>query len=219
MNSNRELVEYLVKSGVLKRREYIESFLRLDRKDFMWQGYEKYAYEDTPAPLGDTGQTISAPHMNAYAMEILEIDKNDIILEVGAGSGYQAALIGMYIKTSNGDGHIYTVEFVEQLYEFAKSNINRVGLNDYVTVILGDGSLGWPPKMKYKLYNKILVSAAASKPPKYLINQLKDEGKLLCPIGPPLHQSLYLFVRKGNIIDENKLFPVAFVPLKEWDND
>ncbi|HIQ12798.1 MAG TPA: protein-L-isoaspartate O-methyltransferase [Thermoprotei archaeon] len=219
MNSNRELVEYLVKSGVLKRREYIESFLRLDRKDFMWQGYEKYAYEDTPAPLGDTGQTISAPHMNAYAMEILEIDKNDIILEVGAGSGYQAALIGMYIKTSNGDGHIYTVEFVEQLYEFAKSNINRVGLNDYVTVILGDGSVGWPPKMKYKLYNKILVSAAASKPPKYLINQLKDEGKLLCPIGPPLHQSLYLFVRKGNIIDENKLFPVAFVPLKEWDND
>lgn len=219
MNSNKGLVEYLVRSGVLKRKEYIKSFLKLDRKEFMWPGYEKYAYEDTPAPLGDTGQTISAPHMNAYAMEILEIDKDDVVLEVGAGSGYQAALIGIYMKSSNGKGHIYTIEFVEQLYEFAKSNIDKVGLNDYVTVILGDGSIGWPPKMKYELYNKILVSAAASKIPQNLINQLKDEGKLLCPIGPPFHQTLYMFIRKGNLVSESKLFPVAFVPLKEWEND
>ena len=219
MKTNEDLVKHLVRTGVLKREDYIQAFLHIDRKDFMWPGYEDMAYSDSPAPLGDTGQTISAPHMNAYAMEILQIDKDDIILEIGAGSGYQAAVIGMYIKLFKGKGHIYTIEYLRQLYEFAEWNITKTGLQEYVTVIYGDGSLGWPPKTKKPIYNKILVSAAATKPPKHLLNQLKEDGKLLCPIGRLFHQTLYIFTKKQEEIHKKELFPVAYVPLKEKNDD
>lgn len=219
MKTNKALVEHLIRTGVLKKQEYIEAFLNVDRRDFMWPGYEDMAYQDTPAPLGDTGQTISAPHMNAYAMEILQIERDDIVLEVGAGSGYQAALIGMYFKLTRGNGHIYTIECVKELYEFARWNIMKTRLEEYVTVIYGDGSLGWPPKTEKPIYNKILVSAAASKPPKYLLKQLKENGKMLIPIGRLFHQTLTLYIKTKEKIQKKELFPVAYVPLKEKEDD
>ena len=220
MNSNEDLVNYLIKTKVLKSEKFIKAFSEVDRKDFMWPGFESYAYTDSPAPLGETGQTISAPHMNAYAMEILEIDENDVILEVGAGSGYQAALIGMVIKLYRGAGHIYSIEYLEPLYRFASLNIEKYGLEDYVTIIYGDGSLGWPPRIDKPIYDKILVSAAASKPPKYLLAQLKDGGKMLIPLGKHFLQKLFLFTKREGEIYSKELFSVAFVPLKEAeDND
>ncbi len=215
MKSNRDLVDSLVRSGILKNKLYISAFQEIDRRDFMWPGYEKYAYEDSPAPLGETGQTISAPHMNAYYLEILNIQPNDSVLEIGAGSGYQAALIGKIIELGRGYGHIYSIEYLYPLYRFASENIEKTGLEDYVTIIYGDGSLGWPPKQEIEIYDKILVSAAAKKPPKYLISQLKDNGRMLIPIGYTLYQTLYLIEKRIGKIFKRELFPVAFVPLKE----
>ena len=215
MRSNDELVDSLVRSRVLKTQLYIEAFRKVDRAEFMWPGYEKLAYEDTPAPLGETGQTISAPHMNAYYLEILNIHPDDVVLEVGAGSGYQAALIGKIIELGGGSGHIYSIEYLYSLYRFAIKNIEKLGLRRHVTIVYGDGSLGWPPKQICEIYDKILVSAAAKDMPKYLTKQLKNGGRMLIPIGRTLYQILYLIERRDGEISKRELFPVAFVPLQE----
>ena len=215
MKNNDELVDYLVRNGLLKSPLIIQAFREVDRKDFMWPGYKDYAYIDSPAPLGETGQTISAPHMNAYVTELLNLTPNDVVLEVGAGSGYQAAILGAVIKLGRGQGHIYSIEYIKGLYEFAHQNIMEIGLEDYVTIIYGDGSLGWPPLYKVPIYDKIVVSAAAKKIPKILTKQLKEGGRMLIPIGTSLFQTLFLYEKRHGKIIEKSLFPVAFVPLRE----
>jgi len=134
MNMER-LVEHLVAIGALKTEKYIHIFRQLDRKLFMWPGYEDEAYRDSPSLLGETGQTISAPHMHAYYLEYSGVSEDDIVLEVGVGSGYLSALVGLLIKTYGGQGHVYGLEYDPRLYVFAKTNIARAELEDYVTII------------------------------------------------------------------------------------
>lgn len=218
--SNRDLeylVRNLIREGILHTHEYIKAFLKVDRKLFVWPGYEKYAYMDNPLPLGNTGQTISAPHMYAYMTEALKPKSGEIILEIGSGSGYQAALLTEIVAGEDvGEkGFIYTVEIDPVLVKFARDNIRRAGYNKYVKVIYGDGSMGWPPNYKGELYDGILVTAAAPDILKTLLNQLKIGGRLVSPVGRGYFQDLIKVVKVGdNEYKREYLIKCAFVPLR-----
>jgi len=221
MNSSnlKYLVSKLIREGILRTREYINAFLKVDRRYFVWPGYEEYAYVDNPLPLGNTGQTISAPHMNAYMTEALRPRPKEIILEIGSGSGYQAAILAEIIAgehiPEDERGFIYTIEIVPTLVNFAKENIAKAGYSENVKVIYGDGSLGWPPYYKGEYYDKIIVTASAPKIPDTLVKQLKIGGEMVLPVGKGYFQDLIRVIRVSK--DKYKkefLLKCAFVPLR-----
>ncbi len=175
----------------------------------------EYASVDAPLPIGK-GQTASAPHMVAIMNEALELEVGHRVLEVGAGCGWHAATIGEIVAPRDaprsGLGHVYTVEIVAELAQLARENVMRHGFGDRVTVIHGDGTLGYPDKSPY---DRILVTAAAPEVPPPLVEQLKIGGVLIIPIGSVhLFQSLIRICKDtdGKLIREN-LGGVAFVPL------
>jgi len=147
--------------------------------------------------------------------EALQLELGNKVLEVGAGSGWHAATIAELVAPSGAPrseyGHVYTVEIVQDLADFARKNIMKAGYGDRVTIISGDGSLGFPEKAPY---DKILVTAAAPDIPKPLIDQLKSGGIMLIPVGSPsLFQNLMKIEKTNGKIKEENLGGVAFVPL------
>jgi protein-L-isoaspartate(D-aspartate) O-methyltransferase len=147
--------------------------------------------------------------------EALQLEVGNKVLEVGAGSGWHAATIAELIAPSGAPrseyGHVYTVEIVQGLADFARKNIMKAGYGDRVTIISGDGSVGYPEKAPY---DKILVTAAAPDIPKPLIDQLKSEGIMLIPVGSPsLFQNLLKITKTDGKIKQENLGGVAFVPL------
>jgi protein-L-isoaspartate(D-aspartate) O-methyltransferase len=147
--------------------------------------------------------------------EALQLEVGNKVLEVGAGSGWHAATIAELIAPSGAPrseyGHVYTVEIVQGLADFARKNIMKAGYGDRVTIISGDGSVGYPEKAPY---DKILVTAAAPDIPKPLIDQLKSEGIMLIPVGSPsLFQNLIKITKADGKIKQENLGGVAFVPL------
>ncbi len=214
-----KLVRRLIREGYLRSRPCIKAFLKVPRERFVWPGYEKYAYQDTPLPLGDTGQTISAPHMCAYLIEAMNLDVGMRVLEIGTGSGYQAALLAECVAPSDLNksmwGHVVSIEIDEKLVEFAKRNLSRTGYYNRVTVIHGDGSLGWPPLSNEEIYDRILLTAAAPDIPTPLIKQLKKGGILISPLGRGYLQDLVKVVKdEDGRIKKDFLLKVAFVPLR-----
>jgi protein-L-isoaspartate(D-aspartate) O-methyltransferase len=148
--------------------------------------------------------------MVAIMNEALELSGGLNVLEVGAGSGYHAATIAEIVGPS---GHVYTVEFVEELVRFARANLGRAGYADPVTIVQGDGSLGYPHRAPY---DRILVTAAAPKIPDPLVTQLREDGILLIPLGGRLFPQELVKLRKrsGGKLETSQLGGVAFVPLK-----
>ena len=147
--------------------------------------------------------------------EALQLEVGNKVLEVGAGSGWHAATIAELVAPSGAPrseyGHIYTVEIVQGLADFARKNIMKAGYGDRVTIVSGDGSLGFPDKAPY---DRILVTAAAPDIPKPLIDQLKSGGIMLIPVGSPsLFQNLMKVTKTNGKIKEENLGGVAFVPL------
>jgi len=204
------LVEQLKREGILKSKKIVDAFKKVPRELFVWPGYEDQAYLDMPLPLGDTGQTISAPHMVAIMLEELRVEEGQKVLEIGAGSGYNAALLAELVGPR---GKVITVERIPELVSFARKNIERAGYSSIVKVVYGDGTLGYPPRMEKEIYDRIIVTAAAPHPPRYLITQLKEGGIMLIPIGPHGYQELTrIYKRSGRIVKEN-LGGCVFVPL------
>jgi protein-L-isoaspartate(D-aspartate) O-methyltransferase len=153
--------------------------------------------------------------MVAIMNEALQLEVGNKVLEVGAGSGWHAATIAELVAPSGAPrseyGHVYTVEIVRDLADFARKNIMKAGFGDRVTIVSGDGSLGFPEKAPY---DRILVTAAAPDIPKPLIDQLKSGGIMLIPIGSPsLFQNLLKVTKTDGKINEENLGGVAFVPL------
>lgn len=215
----KKLIQDLIRSGYVKNELYIEAFMKVPREKFVWPGYEEEAYIDTPLPLGNTGQTISAPHMCLYLLEALEVKVGDVVLEIGAGSGYQAALLAECVAPSTVDrslwGHVYTIEIRPELAKFAKENIAKTGYSDRVTVIQGNGSLGYPPNDPTERYDKILLTASAPDVPPPLLKQLKKGGILVAPIGKGYFQELIKVVKlESGAYKRMFLTTVAFVPLR-----
>ena len=191
------------------------------RESFLPDRLRSDTYLDMPLSIG-YGQTISAPHMVAIMCEYLKLEVGDKVLEVGAGSGYHAAVIAEIISPKHSEklGHVYTVEIIKELADFARSNLEKTSYGKHVTVVHGDGCLGL---QEYAPFNKILVTAAAPRIPESLIEQLAYGGILLSPVGEPyFYQKLVQVIKdpKGGL-KKTELGGVAFVPLRGkygWKN-
>lgn len=198
---------------VLTKPEVIRAMLKVPRHVFVPKDAESSAYIDSPLSIG-SGQTISAPHMNAMMCEYLKLEVGDKVLEVGTGSGYHAALCAELVapKSSINPGHVYTIERHEDLVKKATVNLKETGYDNRVTVILGDGSLGYPEEAPY---DKILVTAASPKKiPPPLRKQLKDGGILCIPAGSKgFGQDLYIIKKHGEDYNTKRITGVRFVPL------
>jgi len=199
-----ELVKQLRREGRIKTLEVEKAFLETPRELFVPESLKNLSYVDTPLEIGD-GQTISAPHMVAIMCEGLDIKKGQKILEIGAGSGYHAAIIS---KLVGKEGHVYTIERLPSLAEKAKNNLENAGITN-VTIEIGDGSLGL---QKYAPYERIYVTCASPDIPPPLIEQLKDQGKLMIPVGKMIC-NLELVEKIGDEIVTMDLGGCAFVPL------
>lgn len=200
----RKLVNNLKRLGRIYSREVEEAFLKIPRELFVPRDIRTLAYVDTPLEIGK-GQTISAPHMVAIMAEAFDLKKGQKVLEIGAGSGYHAAIIS---KIVGEEGHVYSIERIKSLAEFAKKNIKNAGIKN-VTIITADGSEGLP---KYAPYDRIYVTCAAPDIPPPLIEQLNDQGKLMVPVGKMICE-LELLEKNGNRIRTKDLGGCAFVPL------
>lgn len=179
---------------------------RVPREEFLPQDIRDEAYIDSPLPIGE-GQTISAPHMVAIMAEQLDLSPGQKILEIGAGSGYHAAVCAELIAP---DGHIYTIERISSLATFAEDNLKRTGYSDLVTVIFGDGTKGLPDEAPF---DRIFVAAGAPDIPAPLTDQLADGGKLLVPVGGRYYQDLIKVERKGKKLVKENMGGCIFVPL------
>ncbi|MGE5799475.1 MAG: protein-L-isoaspartate(D-aspartate) O-methyltransferase, partial [Syntrophaceae bacterium] len=202
------LRESMVNDQIVARGVRHEGVLRAMRATprhlFVPEDRMPSAYEDRPLPIGN-GQTISQPYIVAYMTELLQPDGSGTVLEVGTGSGYQAAILSpLYRK-------VYTVEIIPGLAESAKARLRDLGFSN-VEVRTGDGYAGWPDKAPF---DAILVTAAAGHIPPPLITQLKANGRMVIPVGSPsMIQHIILVEKdqKGNITTKS-LLPVRFVPL------
>lgn len=182
-----------------------EAMLRVPRHKFVPEYEQKEAYIDSPLDIGH-GQTISAPHMVAIMCELLELSEGNKVLEVGTGSGYNAAVMGEILGKK---GHVYTVERIEALANFARENLRKTGCNN-VTVVLEDGSMGYSDCAPY---DRIAVACAAPYIPEPLLEQLKPGGIMVIPVGNYFQELIRVRKdSKGNIHTERK-GGVAFVPL------
>jgi protein-L-isoaspartate(D-aspartate) O-methyltransferase len=200
----RQLIKHLILDGRIKTKNVEKAFMETPRELFIPEHLKNYAYADTPLEIGN-GQTISAPHMVAIMAEELDLQQNQKILEIGAGSGYHAAIVSKIIGNK---GHVYTIERIEPLSEKAKQNLQKANITN-VTIINGDGSEGLP---QHAPYDRIYVTCAAPDIPKPLIEQLKDPGKLMIPIGRMICNLELLEKNQGEIKIKN-LGGCAFVPL------
>ncbi len=209
-----KLVKRLIEEGFLSDEKVIEAMKKVPREEFVPENLKSSAYADSPLPIG-YGQTISAPHMVAMMCECLELKVGDKVLEVGAGSGYHAAVIAEIVAPENVEnpGHVYTIEIVKELADFARKNLEKTSYIKRVTVIHGDGTLGIP---EHAPYDKILLTAAAPKIPPPLIEQLGPGGILVAPVGEPHFYQVLQKLRKNRDgkTEFSDLCSVAFVPLR-----
>ncbi|MHA2176656.1 MAG: protein-L-isoaspartate(D-aspartate) O-methyltransferase [Candidatus Hodarchaeales archaeon] len=212
LNKNR-LIRMYKERGLVKDELAFKSFNEVPRELFLPEKYTSSAYSDHPLPLMDTGQTISAPHMTIMILEYLELEPGLRVLEVGAGSGYQAALIAAAVKSGKTKGHIYSIEIVPKLVEFARNNIKAAGYDNIITVIEGDGTLGLPEEAPF---DRIILTAAGPELPPPLLKQLTIGGLLVMPLGKPgLFQTMTKFRKiSEQEITREILTSVAFVPLR-----
>ena len=197
----KRMVELLRRQGISE--VVLQAMVQVKRHLFIPPQLIDQAYGDYPLPIGE-GQTISAPHMVAMMCAYLELKRGEKVLEIGAGSGYHAAVIAELIGE---EGRVYSIERIKWLVEFSSENLKNAGYKN-VTVILGDGTLGLP---EHAPYDKISVTCAAPDVPPPLLEQLKTGGKMVIPIGK-FRQTLYIVEKKNGVKRERKC-DVVFVPL------
>ncbi|MBU0530584.1 MAG: protein-L-isoaspartate(D-aspartate) O-methyltransferase [Candidatus Aenigmatarchaeota archaeon] len=202
--SNEKLVEYLRNAGYIKSSSVADAFISVPREHFVLERYKKYAYVDNPLTIHKS-QTISAPSMVAIMLELLDLRPGQKILEVGAGSGWNAALMASMIKP----GKVYSTEIYPELAEYAETNIRKAGVKN-VEVITSDGSLGYE---KHQPYDIIVLTCAAQRVPEGLFTQLKLGGKLMAPLGG-FHQILTVFKKNKSGFEETTHGGCVFVPLR-----
>lgn len=176
---------------------------RVPRHEFVPPGEESYAYVNNALPIGH-GQTISQPYIVALMTDLLDPQPTHKVLEVGTGSGYQAAVLAELVQ------QVYSIEVIPELAAEARDRLARLGY-DNVTVRAGDGYAGWPEEAPF---DGIIVTAAAGAVPKPLLAQLRNGGRMVIPVGSRLGQNLILIEKSAaGAISESNLLPVAFVPL------
>jgi len=193
----------------LKDPRLLAAFESVPRHLFVPEDYRYAAYDDGPIPIGHS-QTISQPYIVALMTALLGLKGDERVLEIGTGSGYQAAILGTLTA------EVHTVEYLPELATQADKLLKKLGF-DNVHIHIGDGSLGWPEAAPY---SGILVAAAAPNAPKALLEQLEDDGRLVLPVGGRSMQNLEVWTRKGEDFESKIETSVAFVPLRGeqgWD--
>lgn len=198
-----EMVEKTIESRDVSDTDVLEAMRRVPRHLFVPSEYEGSAYADHPLPIG-YGQTISQPYIVAWMTELLAMKPGEKVLEIGTGSGYQAAVLAEL------DGvEVYTIEIVSELAEIAAKRLEELGYSG-VEAKQGDGYYGWP---EYAPFDAIIVTAAPDHLPAPLVKQLVEGGRLVIPIGPPGgYQSLWKFVQEGGEVTAYNMGGVRFVP-------
>jgi protein-L-isoaspartate(D-aspartate) O-methyltransferase len=192
----------------VKTPAILEAVRRVPRHRFVPPSEQQYAYRDMPLPIGQ-GQTISQPYIVALMTELVQPDASDRVLEVGTGSGYQAAVLAELVD------HVYTIEIEPELARSATHVLRELGY-DNVTVRTGDGYAGWPEAAPFDI---IVVTAAPDHVPQALIDQLKPDGLMIVPVGPVFAvQQLRLIEKDGRgEVRTRDIAPVRFVPLRRRD--
>ncbi len=200
------LVASLIGRGYVASQAVENAMRRVPREEFVPADIKDEAYTDIPLPIGE-GQTISAPHMVAIMAEKLQLEPGLSVLEIGAGSGYHAAVSAELVAPG---GHVYTIERIASLARFAEDNLKRTGYASLVTVVFGDGTKGLPEKAPF---DRMFVAAGAPDIPAPLTDQLAEGGILLVPVGGRYYQDLIRVVRKGKKLEKENLGGCVFVPL------
>jgi protein-L-isoaspartate(D-aspartate) O-methyltransferase len=200
--ARKRMVEREIVAKGIEDQRVINAMLKVPRHLFIPEEHMHYSYYNLPVPIG-YGQTISSPFIVALMTQELELKKSDRVLEVGTGSGYQAAVLAEIAA------EVYTVEIIEPLAKAAEKRLKELKY-DNVTVVLGDGYWGYPEESPY---DKIVVTCAPEEIPEPLVEQLADGGIMVIPVGPAGFQYLIKVKKDGDDIEIEKVTPVSFVPL------
>ncbi len=200
--ARRSLMVQRLRQGGIGDERVLAAMAALPRELFVPPGVRHHAYEDFALEIGE-GQTISQPSVVARITELAAVRPGDRVLEIGTGSGYQAAVLAHLAR------FVFTVERLPRLAEGARARLARLGLRN-VTVQVMDGSLGWRAQAPF---DAIVVSAAAPAVPAVLKEQLAEGGRLVAPVGDLKRQELVLVVRRGGHFDQSYHGPAGFVPL------
>lgn len=197
----RQMVDDQIKARGIKDRQVLDAMLKVRRHLFLPAALSNSAYEDCPLPIGE-GQTISQPYIVALMTELLELKGAARVLEIGTGSGYQAAILAEFVA------ELYTIEMSESLARRSEGLLRSLGYSN-IKVKYGDGFWGWP---EFSPFDGIIVTCAPEKIPPLLCDQLADNGRLVIPVGAYL-QELKLVRKVNNEIKESGIIPVRFVPM------
>jgi protein-L-isoaspartate(D-aspartate) O-methyltransferase len=202
---NRDrMVRLQIENRGVKDKATLNAMRKVPRHLFVPAGQAVNAYDDRPLPIG-YGQTISQPYIVAYMTEIIKPNANYRVLEIGTGSGYQAAVLSQIVK------EVYTIEIIEQLHTQSSALLRRINYNNIATK-RADGYFGWKEKAPF---DAIVVTAAAEHIPPALVEQLKEGGRMIIPVGSPfMTQQLMLVEKTGGKLRTTSMMPVRFVPFK-----
>ena len=211
-NNFRGLREQMVRTQLKARgiddEKVLDAFRDVERHRFVLPRYISMAYRDSPLPI-EEGQTISQPYIVALMTEMLNLEKDDKVLEVGTGSGYQAAILAQIVDS------VYTIEIFEKLGKKASQLFDQLGYDNIYTKI-GDGYKGWP---EHAPFDAIIVTAAPEKIPEPLKRQLAEGGRMIIPVGGDAAQKLVLLRMKKGKIKQQSVLPVRFVPMISEDGE
>jgi protein-L-isoaspartate(D-aspartate) O-methyltransferase len=196
-----KMVETQIKARGVKDPRILSALLKVERHRFVPEEYLHSAYTDQPLPIGE-GQTISQPYIVALMTELLELKGEEKVLEIGTGSGYQAAILAELAK------EVYSIEIIETLASMAKNKLIELGYEN-IKVKAGDGYLGWP---EVSPFDAIIITCAPDHIPKPLIEQLKEGGRMVVPVGTYAQELKKIVKQSGKIVTMD-VIPVVFVPM------
>ncbi len=197
-----QMVETQIKARGVSDNNVLKSMKKVPRHLFVPSSYQSVAYSDRPLPIGQS-QTISQPYIVGYMTEAIHPKKDDVVLEIGTGSGYQAAVLAEIVK------EVYTLEIIPELGRMAKERLEILGYEN-IHAKVSDGYYGW---REFAPFDAIVVTAAAEQIPEPLIEQLAEGGRMIIPVGPAFDiQNLVLVTKINGKVKVKKLFAVRFVP-------
>jgi protein-L-isoaspartate(D-aspartate) O-methyltransferase len=196
------MVQTQIKSRGINDKRVLDAFMNVERHRFVLPEYISSAYRDSPLPI-EEGQTISQPYIVAFMTEALDLNEDDKVLEIGTGSGYQAAILAEIVDS------VFTIEIFETLGNKAQNLFNELGYDNIYTKI-GDGYKGWK---EFAPFDAIIVTASPTHIPEPLKNQLAEGGRMIIPVGTNPVQELVLLEKRKGKIRQQSVLPVRFVPM------
>ncbi len=197
-----KMIEKQLSGRGIKDDRVLQAFSEVERHQFVEESLWDRAYNDCPLPIGKN-QTISQPYIVGLMTESLELTGNERVLEIGTGSGYQAAILSRLVQ------QVFSIERHPDLARNARKVFENLGIHN-IAIRIGDGSIGWS---EFAPYDAIIITAAAPKEPGILLNQLAEGGKLIVPVGSENTQRLLLYIKEGGKVEKTELCYCAFVPL------